>query len=214
MLKYEAIVLGELQNNCYLLWESDSKEAVIIDAADDGQAISEEIERLHLIPKMILSTHGHFDHNLGVLDLKLIYNIPIGMNRKDWFLMERQKETAKFFLKREIKTPNLIKLDVDLEEINKIDLGKEVIHIIKSPGHTPGGVMFWVDNLLFTGDTIFAEGLRGDTSHSYSSVRDLFRSVCAAMKLPDKTIILPGHGEATSVGESRPLFSCDYCELN
>lgn len=206
MFKYEVLILGELQTNCYLLWEEKSKEAVVIDGADDGVAISEEIEKLQLMPKYILATHGHFDHNLGALDLKLIYNIPYCASQKDWFLLERQQETAKHFLKMEIKVPNLKNIDIDLDKKDDLKLGEKIIKIIKTPGHTPGGLSFLADNLLFSGDTIFAEGMRGQTSHHYSSTKDIYKSINEILNLPKDTIILSGHGEATSVAKERQFF--------
>ena len=209
MFKYEVLVLGELQTNCYLLWDEKSKEAIIIDAADDGVAISEEIEKLQLKPKYILATHGHFDHNLGVLDLKLIYNIPYCASQKDWFLLERQQETAQYFLKMEIKVPNLEKIDIDLDKKDKIEIGGKIIKIIKCPGHTPGGLAFLADNLLFSGDTIFAGGMVGKTIFKYSSSEDLNGSINKILSLPENTKILSGHGEVTSVEESRKYFRVD-----
>jgi len=203
VFKYEVLVLGELQTNCYLLWDEESKEAVVIDAADDGVAISEEIERLQLKLKYILATHGHFDHNLGVLDLKLIYNIPYAASQKDLFLLKRQQETAKHFLKMEIKVPNLKKIDVDLDQRDEIEVGGKKIKIIKTPGHTPGGLAFLADNLLFSGDIIFAEGMRGQTSYGYSSSKEIYESIDKVLCLPEYTEILPGHGEETTVGEAR-----------
>lgn len=206
MFKYEVLVLGELKTNCYLLWEEKSKEAAIIDAGDDGVSISEEIERLQLKPKYILATHGHFDHNLGVLDLKLIYKIPYCASQKDWFLLERQQETAKHFLKMEIKMPNLKKIDIDLDKLNEIELGGEEIKIIKCPGHTPGGLSFKASNFLFSGDIIFAEGMRGQTNHNYSSTKEIHESIGKVLSLPEYTEVLPGHGEATTVSEAKEFF--------
>ena len=209
MFKYEILVLGELQTNCYLLWEEKSKETVIIDPADDGVSISEEIERLQLKPKYILATHGHFDHNLGVLDLKLIYNIPYCASEKDLFLLKRQQETASYFLKKEIKIPNLTKIDIDLDETNEIKLGNKIIKILKCPGHTPGGLAFLADNFLFSGDTIFADGMVGKTIFEYSSTKDIKDSVDNILKLPANTEIFPGHGEATTVKETKQYFKAD-----
>jgi glyoxylase-like metal-dependent hydrolase (beta-lactamase superfamily II) len=209
MFKYEVLVLGELQTNCYLLWEDENKEAVIIDAADDGVAISEEIEKRGLKVKYILATHGHFDHNLGVLDLKLIYNIPYCASKKDLFLLKRQRETASYFLKKEIKVPNLTKIDIDLDSQIEIKLDKKIIKIIKSPGHTPGGLAFLADNLLFSGDTIFAHGMVGKTIFEYSSADDLKRSINSILNLPKDTVILSGHGDATTVGETLSYFKDD-----
>jgi hydroxyacylglutathione hydrolase len=206
MIKYEVLVLGELKTNCYLVWDEKSKEAVVIDAADDGVAISEEIQRLGLKLKYILATHGHFDHNLGVLDLKLIYNVPYACSQKDWFLLERQQETAKHFLGMEIKVPNLKKNDIDLDQLDKIKLGEENIEVIKCPGHTPGGVSFLIDGSVFSGDTLFAEGMRGQTTYKYASTKDIFESIHKILDLPEDTEILSGHGEATIVAEARQFF--------
>lgn len=214
VLKYENLVLGELNTNCYLVWETDSKEAIVIDAADEGNIISEEIERRNLKLKMVLATHGHFDHNLAVLDLKLIYKIPFGCNGKDFFLLERQAETAKHFLgKNTVVAPNISKIDIDLDDSDEIKLGKYKVIVIKTPGHTPGGVSFLIEDMLFTGDTLFADGLRGDTKHNYSSTKAIFNSICRLLELPEETMVLPGHGEETTIGCAKKLFNCDYCEL-
>jgi len=209
MFKYDVLILGELQTNCYLLWDEESKQAVIIDAADDGVTISEEIEKRGLKAKYILATHGHFDHNLGALDLKLIYKIPYCASVKDLFLLKRQKETAEHFLKVKIKVPNFKKIDINLEEIKEIKLGKKLIKVLKSPGHTPGGLAFLADNLLFSGDTIFANGMIGNTIFEYSSADDLKKSINNILNLPKDTIILSGHSEATSVAEARQYFRVD-----
>lgn len=206
MFKSEVLILGELRTNCYLLWDEKSKECAIIDAADEGVSISEEIESRQLKPKYILATHGHFDHNLGALDLKLIYNIPYCASNKDLFLLKRQQESAKHFLKQNIEVPNLKKIDIDLDKIDEIELGQEKIKIIKSPGHTPGGVCFLAGKWLFGGDLIFTEGLRGQSNYLYSSTKDIFKSIGVILKLPKDTIIFPGHGEETSVGEAKEYF--------
>jgi len=196
MQKYEKLVLGAMQTNTYLVWDIDSREAVVIDPADVGVEIADEIERLKLRPKCILATHGHFDHLLGALDLKLIYKIPIGVSRLDEFLLKRQDKTVKHFLKYQISAPNINKIDVDLNVINEIHFGNSKLNIIKTPGHTPGSVCFWSeqDDYLFTGDTLFEEGV-GDVSHNYSSKDDMARSIRLIRSLSKETLKLPGHGE-------------------
>ena len=110
---YKKLKLGEVSTNCYLVWEEKNKDCLIIDAADNGVFISEEIEKLRLKPIMIMATHGHFDHVMGVLALKLIYKIPFACSSKDEFLLNRQQETAEFFLGHKVETPNLVKIDLD-----------------------------------------------------------------------------------------------------
>lgn len=207
MLSFEKITIGELETNCYLVWETETKECLVIDPADDGVAISEEINDKKLIVKAILLTHGHFDHCLGALDLKLIYNVDFGCSSKDAFLLDRQDETAKHFLKREIQVPNFIKIDIDLNKIKEIEIGEEKIEIIKTPGHTPGGVCFYwkptlpsleKGGLLFSGDTLFL-GLRGRTDFKYGSTKKIYESLKKLMKLPKDTLVLPGHGDETTI---------------
>jgi len=200
MIRYEKMVIGELQTNCYLVWDEDSKECLIIDPADDGVSISEEIDAKKLIVKAVFLTHGHFDHCLGALDLKLIYNVDFGCSQKDVFLLDRQDETAKHFLKREIHVPNFVKIDIDLDTTDNFKLGEETFDIIKTPGHTPGSVCFYnkQNHLLFSGDTLFL-GLRGRTDFSYGSTKKIFASLKKLMKLEKDTLVLPGHGDETSI---------------
>ncbi|HPT65833.1 MAG TPA: MBL fold metallo-hydrolase [Candidatus Woesebacteria bacterium] len=208
MLSFEKIVIGELQTNCYLVWDEETKECLVIDPADDGVSISEEINIKDIKVKYIFLTHGHFDHSLGALDLKLIYNVDFGCNSKDKFILDRQDETARHFLKKEIQVPNFIKIDIDLGKIKEFTLGKEKIEIIKTPGHTPGSVCFYSkkNNLLFSGDTLFL-GMRGRTDFSYGSTEEIFKSLKKLMKLPKNTKVLPGHGEETIIEkESRRYF--------
>lgn len=193
MIKYEVLVLGELATNCYLVWDEKTKEGVVIDPADEGVAISEIIEAKKIKLKYILVTHGHFDHLMGALELKLIYQIPFACSSKDQFLLERQRETAKYFLGREIEVPNFTKIDIDLDKTDNLHLGRAKIKIVKTPGHSPGGVSFLVEGLLFTGDTLFANGV-GRTDLSYSSTKDLQESL-AKLREYTGVAILPGHGE-------------------
>jgi len=208
MLKYEKLVLGEMETNCYLVWDDQTKEAVVIDPADAGSEISDEIQRLNLKLLMVLATHGHFDHLLAAMDLKLMYNIPMGVSKLDMFLLERQKETAEHFLRHHVDTLNITETEVDLSIAKNILLGDEKLKVIKTPGHTPGGVCFYDEGqkLLFTGDTLFAEGSVGSTNHNYSSMSELRKSLRMLLELPEETIVLPGHGEADTILDSSRLL--------
>lgn len=208
MIKYKVLVLGQLETNCYLVWDEKTKKGMVIDPADDGIGISEEImaEGIELVG--VVMTHGHFDHSLAALDLKLIYNVPIYLDSKDKFLLDRQDETAKYFLKMDIKTPNIVKIDKDLEEIEEIEIGNEKLKVIKTPGHTPGSVSLYYEKggLLFSGDTLF-KGLRGRTDFKYGSTSKIYESLHKLMKLPEETEVLSGHGEATTIGSEKPRYS-------
>ncbi len=207
MIEYNRMTIGDLETNCYLIWDDKSKYCLIVDPADDGVAISEEIENKHLIPIGVAVTHGHFDHIMGALDLKLIYNIPFYCSEKDKFLLNRQSATAKHFLKRNIDIPNFEKINIDLDKCEEIKLGKEKIEIIKTPGHTPGSVCFYAKEYeyLFSGDTLFFQA-RGRTDFAYGSTKEIYKSLAKLMQLPASTEVMPGHGEMTSIGTEKERY--------
>jgi glyoxylase-like metal-dependent hydrolase (beta-lactamase superfamily II) len=179
-LLYEKFVMGDMGTNCYLLWEKKTKTGMVIDPADSGVELAQELDQKKIKLKAILATHGHFDHLLGGLDLKLIYSAPFYCHSADQYLLKRQNRTAKYFLKRKIEVPNFVKIDIDLAKLRKLTLGKEAIEIIPCPGHTPGSVCFYVESQgwLFSGD-VPIENLP---------------------KLAKGTLVLPGHGEEFELG--------------
>jgi glyoxylase-like metal-dependent hydrolase (beta-lactamase superfamily II) len=208
MIKFEVLVLGQLETNCYLVWDEETKDGLVIDPADDGVAISEELINKGINLVGVAMTHGHFDHSLAALDLKLMYNVPVYINSKDKFLLDRQDETVKHFLKIDVKTPNILKVDKDLEEIGEINFGKSKLEVIKTPGHTPGSVCLYSkeDNLLFSGDTLFKD-LRGRTDFKYGSTKKIFESLRKLMELSEDTDVFSGHGEPTSIGREKPRYT-------
>ena len=207
MIKFETIVLGDLETNCYIVWDEETKQCLIIDPADDGIAVSEEIQARSLKPIGVLVTHGHFDHIMGALDLKLIYKIPFYCNSKDEFLLGRQSKTASHFLKRKTDVPNFQKIDIDLDQIEKINLGDEILQIIKTPGHTPGSLCLYnkKGGLLFSGDTLFFQA-RGRTDFAYGSTTQIYKGLAKLMKLPADTDVLPGHGQMTTIGTEKERY--------
>ncbi len=194
-MEYEKFVLGELQTSVYLVWDEKSREGAIIDPADEADFLAQKIQDLGLKLKYILLTHGHFDHCLAALDLKLMFGTDVYVNKKDQFLLDRLAKTASWWLKRKIMTPP-IKDTVNLGKGTKLKLGKEKIEVIETPGHSPGGVSFYVPSskLLFSGDTIFANGGVGRTDLPYCSEGDLKKSIEKLNRLPEVVVLLPGHG--------------------
>jgi len=187
--------LGSLQANCYLL--VNDKDCLIIDPADDAAFLLEEIQRRRLNLVAMLATHGHFDHIGAAGEIQLSINVPLYIFKEDQFLVDRVEETAEHFLdfKPYIIKPKNIKY---LTEKN-FQLPIFNFQIIKTPGHTPGGCCFYFkeENALFTGDTLFAEGV-GRTDLSYSSKSDLNKSLEKIHKLED-VVIYPGHGESVMI---------------
>lgn len=197
-MKIERLVVGQLATNCYIAWDEESLEAVIIDPGDDGDYISRRIQDFGLFPKFILATHGHFDHVLAVAELMLAFKIPFLMHQADLFLFKRASQTAKFFIG--VQADPYLPVDKFIKEGDVIKFGKENLKVIETPGHTPGGVAFYSDGILFSGDTIFVEGV-GRTDFSYASPKKLKNSLKKLFQLSDKTVIYPGHGPTTTIGK-------------
>jgi len=201
-MKIEKLVVGQLQTNCYLVWDEKSKEAVIIDPGDDAGFIINKIQDYQLRPKLILATHGHFDHVLATTELKLAFGIPFLMHQADLPILKRIQSTTKYFLGREADPAP--KVDKFLKGGEQVDFGKESLKVIETPGHSPGGVAFYAPGILFSGDTLFKQGV-GRTDLAYSSTAQLNNSLKKLFQLPEKTVVYPGHGPKTTINAAEPL---------
>lgn len=188
--------LGQLQANCYFLIQDE--ECLIIDPADDASFILEEIQRKNLRLVGMLATHGHFDHVMAAGEIQKSFNVPLYIFKEDLFLIDRLVQTAEHFLgyKPVIIPPTNIKF---LKE-GKLEIKNLKLEILSTPGHTPGSCCFYFENenTLFTGDTLFKQGI-GRYDHSYSSKKDLQNSLKKILNLPEETILYSGHGEKTTI---------------
>src|SRR3989344_7620558 len=191
MLSVKTLPIGDLEANCYLV--SDSDECLIIDPGDDADFITETIASEKLTPIAIVLTHGHFDHVLGCLELKLNFNVPLLLHKNDEKLYSSANQSALHWLKK--KTLKVPPIDHFIKEGDKIKVGEEKLIVIETPGHTPGSVCLYDGRKnLFTGDTLFKDGV-GRTDFSYSRPLQLTKSLNKLFKLPAETAIYPGHGE-------------------
>lgn len=197
----ERIVVGILQTNCYLLGDTDSKEAVVIDAGDDAELISHYLNKHGLAPKAILATHCHFDHILGVKELKQKFPIPFYVHQEDLSLLESMQERARSFMGLELPAP--ANPDSFLREGDSIKIGKQSIDVLHTPGHSPGGVSFVTAGSVFTGDALFF-GSIGRTDGPGGSFETLVTSITKKLfSLPDETVVYPGHGPKTTIGTEK-----------
>lgn len=197
-MQIETFILGSMQTNCYLLSDDLSSSTIIIDPADDGDFLNEELMRRNLKLDAIILTHGHFDHCLGLLSLKTAWQVPIMMNFADQFLLERAQKSALHWLG--IESDPVPLANFDLANKNEIELIGQKFQIIQTPGHTPGSIclLHKKSKTLFSGDTIFAEGNIGRTDFSYSSGKKMKESLAKLKdmaKAAEYAEVCPGHGE-------------------
>ena len=193
LLNVKTLTVGEMAENCHFVFDKNFKEAVIIDPGDEADYIEKVINDLELTPALIVATHGHLDHVMAVFELKLAYNIPFYMNRKDDFLLQRLPQTAKHFGKVEAFP---VSIDKNLGDGDVLKIGGSPFFVIETPGHTPGSITLASKeaNIAFVGDLIFEGGAIGRTDFSYSSKEKLTASLSKIAKLPPDTKIFPGHG--------------------
>ena len=199
-LSVQTLVVGQMATNCHIAYDTVTRDGIIIDAGDDPEYISDTLTRLRITPILLVSTHGHFDHNLGAFALQHGYGIPFAIHPDDRFLLDTMQQSAKHFLGIPYADPPPI-APVDLSGMGTIRIGTAKLSVFAVPGHTPGSVCLYAKDmgLVFTGDTIFADGAVGRTDRSYGDARELRRSVKRILRLPPETKILSGHGAETSV---------------
>ena len=191
------LIVGELETNCYILGDEKTKEGVVIDPGGDGDLIMENIKRLNLKIKYIILTHGHADHLAALNELKKETDAQIVIHEQDADMLTEPRYNLSMFTGKDIVCP---KADRLLEDGDKIDFGNLTLEVLHTPGHTPGGISLYIDNILFTGDTLFCEGV-GRADLPGSSYEKLLRSIKEKLfSKPDDTKIYPGHGRESTIG--------------
>lgn len=188
--------VGMIGTNCYMVFDEDVKETVIIDPGDNGAFLGASIDSMGLKPAAIFLTHAHFDHIGAVKELKERYGIPIYVNRLDVKMLEDPDLNMSGNISL---TPG--EDDVILDGGETVNVAHMEFKVISTPGHTPGGTCFYMEKekILFSGDTIFRFSW-GRTDFPGGSEKALMDSIHSLLnELPDETVIYPGHEGATSV---------------
>ena len=205
-MKVLTLPVGQMQTNCYIAIDEKSGKAVVIDPGDDADYIMRRIQDEQADLQYIIATHGHFDHIMAVTELKLAYNIPFLIHENDLVILRRHKKTAQYFLNIEVLPPP--PPDSFIKESMKITFGETHLHVLETPGHTPGSICLYDgEHTLFSGDTIFAQGNVGRTDLDGGDQAQLYRSIRSKiLPLPDHTIVFSGHGESTILQEERKYY--------
>ena len=184
-LEVHKVVVGPYDNNVFIVRCKSTGDAVLIDAANEHEMLLDLCQRLGV--RRVLETHGHWDHIQAVPAM-----------REAGFEVAVTAEDA----------PRLVDVgyDVFLQEGDVIEVGKLRLHTILNPGHTPGSMSFKVENapLLFTGDTLFPGG-PGNATFEGGDFNTIIESIDTKLfTFPANTIVLPGHGDDTTIGTERP----------
>ncbi|MBR6142331.1 MAG: MBL fold metallo-hydrolase [Bacteroidaceae bacterium] len=211
-MKYQTFTFNPVQENTYLLWDETTLEAAIIDVGtwnrQEEQLLEGNIKAHGLKLKYALQTHGHFDHTFGLPFIYRTYGIkPIFHVDEEDTYRQMPQMAAQFGLTIVGAMPPIERL---LNDGAGLSLGATAIRLIHTPGHTPGSASYYIPDaqLLLSGDTLFWQSIGrtdlpgGDMEAELDSIKNkLFR-------LPDDTVVLPGHGPATTIGYEKQHNYC------
>ncbi len=199
-MKYEMVVVGALETNCYLVYCEETMECAVVDPGADPEKIIQKIGELGLMPGILINTHGHVDHVGANKDIKEKYDIPLYIHSSDSQMLDNILSTAMGFFIGAKKSP---KPDKFLEDGENIPIGKSHLKVIHTPGHSPGSISLSGDGFLLSGDLLFYGGVgRTDLpGGSWELLEDSIRK--KIFIFPDDTVVLPGHGPSTSIGQEK-----------
>ena len=196
------IPVGPLQCNCSVIGDEGTREAMVIDPGADINDVLALVRKHGLTVKQIVITHAHIDHVGGAMKLRQITGAPILLNQNDYALLKMLDVQAAWV---GMASPGKVEIDQSLAEGEKLRAGSLEATVLHTPGHTEGSVClyFSAQQKLIAGDTLFA-GSIGRTDLPGGSLEKIMSSLHQrVLALPDETIVVPGHGPLTTIGEER-----------
>lgn len=196
-VQVKRVEVGIMPTNCYIIKPGESRDAIVIDPGDELTVIQDALHRMDAVCRLILLTHGHFDHILAVGDLRGS-KVPVAIHERD----------AEMLTERDMFS-SMIKYDPRPFEPAEFTFKKEgsytaagmEFYVIPTPGHTPGSVCYIFDGMMFTGDTLFKSSI--GTTDFGGDEEALTKSLRALYDLPGDYTVYPGHGSATTLSDER-----------
>jgi len=199
MAEIHTLVVGRLQTNCYIL--KSRSEAIVVDPGDEPERILKFIQDINAAPARIVATHTHFDHVLAVDGVRRTTKTPFLIHRDDLPMLQSMQSRVRQFMGFEVPPPP--KVDGYLKDGDTLELGDEAIRILHTPGHSPGSISLAGSGYVLTGDALFNQSI-GRTDLPGGDLKILMHSIKDRIfKLEDNTIVYPGHGPETTIGDEK-----------
>jgi len=200
--------VGLLQCNCSIFGDEQTREAIVIDPGDEVERIVSELEKRALKVISIVITHAHIDHVAGAHKLRALTGAPVYMNARDRELLDALDWQARWL---GVETPPRTEVDLEARDGTVLQLGKADFQVMETPGHTQGSISLLIpqEKKLIAGDTLF-RGSIGRTDLPGGDSHQILSSIqTRLLKLPEETVVIPGHGPATTIGlekETNPFL--------
>ncbi len=205
MKTFRALV-GNLESytNIYVVVDENSKEGILIDPAGAIKEIANYVESMEIKLKYIILTHCHADHVAGIRAARKEYpRVPLIINEDDKAGLADSSLNMSDYIGIENNFPDA---DILVKDGDAIKFGDTTAYVIHTPGHTAGSMCLLIEDALFSGDTLF-KGTHGRTDLKSGSEREIMWSIKdKLLKLPDDTVVYPGHGLTTRIGDEKNLY--------
>lgn len=198
-MKIDWRTVGAFQENSYLVLDPDTQRAVLVDPGAEAPVLMGMVRSSRATLEAIWLTHAHIDHIGAIAEIKRVWDVPVYLHPADRPLYDRGAvQAAVYGLRIEQPPPP----ERELADGDVLTLGSARFDVLHVPGHAPGHVAFVTDGVMLGGDLLFA-GSIGRTDLPFSDPDRMEESLERAARLPGDTVIYPGHGPATSIGQER-----------
>ncbi len=198
-MRIETLPVGDLQTNCYIVADEKTGEAIVIDPGGDADHILETIRRHDWVVKMVVNTHGHFDHIMANKEVVESTGAPLAVHPDDAAMLTNPLRSFSILAGR--LSPS-VAATVELVEGSVVRVGAVEFTVLHTPGHSPGGISLYCaeEKVVFSGDALFQMGI-GRTDFPGGSMAVLVKSIRERLfTLPDDTVVYSGHGPQTTIG--------------
>ncbi len=198
-MELRSIAVGPLEVNCYIVVDPKSRSAIVIDPGDEPDRIEETVKAMGATVVGLVCTHTHFDHVGAIPELREHTKAQVLIHEKEKEIYDAAKDMAAFW---GFELAPLPEPDGYLVEDDTVAVGDLAFKVIHTPGHSPGGICLAGHGVVFTGDTLFT-GSIGRTDFPGGDYQTLIDSLGKLAGLPESTVVYPGHGPQSTIGEEK-----------